>query len=130
MKKSLLIFTLIFAVYCINNISAQQISQEKIEKIKKLEKLNIEQIYSTKRTGEMTDFLLYKSQKRDTKTLKNVIAELKKISSKFYLYDDINVLEYNWLNWGAAFEPKEYYIKIDKLGKFSFHPFWSIRICL
>lgn len=83
----------------------------------KLKELNVKQIYSTKRDGEPTAFLLYKGQKKDIETLKNVTAALKKISPKFYLYDDMNVLELNWLMWGAAFENQEYYTKVDKLTK-------------
>lgn len=101
----------------LNKNSTPNYENRQTDKTKRLDKFEIERIYSTKRDGESTDFLLYKGQKRDIETLKNVTAELKKTSSKFYLYDDLNVLELNWLMWGAAFESQDYYTKIDKLTK-------------
>lgn len=81
----------------------------------RLAKLKIKRIYSHKRTGEPTDFLLYTGGKRDKKELEKIVSELKKISSIFYLYDDINILDLNWLMWGAAFEGEKYYTNIAKL---------------
>ena len=86
-------------------------------KYEKLDQLNIKLIHSTKRTGEPVDYLLYTGNKKTRNDLAKIVNEVKKISENFYLYDDLNVLELEWLTWGAALAGMEYYTKIDELSK-------------
>lgn len=100
------------SILCVStNVQASNLKYEK------LDQLNIKLIHSTKRTGEPVDYLLYTGNKKTRNDLAKIVNEVKKISENFYLYDDLNVLELQWLTWAAAFAEMEYYNKINELGK-------------
>ncbi len=101
-----------FSILCVaTNLYASNLKYEK------LDQLNIKLIHSTRRTGAPVDYLLYTGDNRDKNDLVKIVNEVKKISENFYLYDDLNVLELEWLTWGAALAGMEYYTKIDELSK-------------
>lgn len=100
------------SILCVStNVQASNLKYEK------LDQLNIKLIHSTRRTGEPVDYLLYTGNKKTRNDLAKIVNEVKKISENFYLYDDLNVLELEWLTWAAAFAGMEYYNKIDELDK-------------
>ena len=122
-----IVFVILFILTCIgfcsspdNNYKSRQVRKDvsnvTLEQRKKqFANIDVELIYDKRRTGEKTDFLLYKGQDKSDKKLAILVKEIKKISPHYFLYDDVNVLELNWLLWGAAFEKQEYYKTLEQL---------------
>ena len=113
MKKGLLV--LLCCLFSINLVYAKELNIK--QRKQALAKLGIELIYAQRRTGEEMDYLLCKDNcsNKSLEARKEILIAIRKISKKYELYDDINVLKLSWYTWSSAFENSEYYTKLKVL---------------
>lgn len=109
--------TNVFAMEKHKNFSNSNISNQNEQRQNKLS-TNVRLIYSTKRkSNEPVSYFLYTGGKRKKSELQSIVNTLRASGKSFYLYDNLDILELEWLMWGGAFESKEYYNLIDNVSK-------------